>query len=86
MMATPMQAAYTNFAGDHFQLQSPVDVPTMIMDDLMVRNFIVTVSKYWCTQFHYQYISFVNVDHYCYSLFSYVHKSNHLLQELLYLC
>jgi len=36
-----MQAAYTNFpqpAGDHFQLQSPNDVPTMIMDDLRVRN------------------------------------------------
>ena len=60
MMATPMQAAYTNFpqqTKDHFQPQSPVCAPqlihpTIMMDDFMVRNssysleFIISVYLY----------------------------------------
>ena len=49
MMTTPMQTAYTNFpqqAGDHFQPQPPIDVPIMMMDDLMVSNLLqLPISK-----------------------------------------
>jgi len=41
-MAAPTQAAYTNFPqqdGDNFQLKSPINVPSMIMDDdVLVRD------------------------------------------------